>query len=167
MGQAGEVTFNPPNIEMLRHSPLAAGLSDAQCSILGHAIQVRQLGDGEVLLQEGRCDGNLHVVVTGTLLVTKTNNMSEEALAVLHEGSLVGAMGFVDGLEHSASVHAIGQTQIFTLERQRMEAMLMTHPQIVYQIMRTVVRAVHSIVRTMNNHYVQLSNYVSKTNGRY
>ena len=153
--------------EVLLQSQLTGGMDQQQRGKMIEVIQIRDLVDKEVLLEEGRCDENLHVVIQGTLMVTKTNNHKEEVLAVLHEDSIVGAMGFVDGMAHSASVHSLGKTRIFTVERKRLEAILESHPDIVYHLMRAIVRTAHSIVKSMNHQHVQLTNYVSKANGRY
>ena len=153
--------------DILLRSQLTQNMSEQQRDKMAGVIQIRHLKDKEVLLEEGKRDGNLHVVVEGTLMVTKDNNSNEEVLAMLHADSIVGAMGFVDGLEHSASVHSLGQSTIFTIERNRLEALLVSNPDIVYHVMQTIIRTAHSIVKTMNNQHVQMTNYVSKINGRY
>ena len=40
-------------------------------------------------------------------------------------------------------------------------------PQLVYGIMRGIIRSVHRILGEMNMHYVELNNYITKTHGRY
>ena len=91
--------------EILLRSQLTQNMSEQQRDKMAEVIQIRHLKNKEILLEEGKRDGNLYVVVEGTLMVTKNNNSNEEVLAMLHADSIAGAMGFVDGLEHSASVH--------------------------------------------------------------
>ena len=153
--------------EILLRSQLTRDMSEQQRNKMAEVIQIRYLKDKEVLLEEGECDGDLHVVVSGTLMVTKTNHQSVEVLAMLNEDSIVGAMGFVDGMEHSAGVYSLGDTELFTVERRQLESLLMSNPDIVYHVMRTIIRTAHSIVKSMNHQHVQLTNYVSKTNGRF
>jgi CRP-like cAMP-binding protein len=76
-------------------------------------------------------------------------------------------MGFVDGTEHSASLRAVGKTAVVSLRRQDLEAVLTSKPEVVYGVMRGVVRTVHRILREMNLQYVELNNYITKTHGRY
>lgn len=153
--------------QILLHSQLTRDMNEQQRNKMAQVIQVRELADKEMLVEEGRRDGNLHVVVSGTLMVTKSNNQDENILAMLSEDSIVGAMGFVDGMEHSASVTSLGQSTIFTIERSKLEALLVSNPDIVYHVMRTIIRTAHTIVKTMNNQHIQLTNYVNKTQGRY
>jgi len=48
-----------------------------------------------------------------------------------------------------------------------MESILADKPEVVYGVMRGVVRTVHRILRDMNLQYVELNNYITKTHGRY
>ena len=153
--------------DLLKSSPLAAELTDEQCKILADVMYVRHLQHGEILIQEGFCDDSLHLVTDGGLAVVKTSGEGEEQLTVLKRGSLAGAMGFIDGQEHSATLRAIGDAQIYILERHRLEELVAKHPMIVYMVMRAIVRAVHSIVRNMNNQYIQMTNYITRQRGRY
>ncbi|NJN48029.1 MAG: cyclic nucleotide-binding domain-containing protein, partial [Candidatus Competibacteraceae bacterium] len=83
------------------------------------------------------------------------------------EGDMAGELGFIDGLEHSAALRALGDCEVLSLEREKFESLLHTDPELVYKVMRTIVRAVHSIVRRMNAQYVEMTNYIFKQHGRY
>jgi CRP-like cAMP-binding protein len=76
-------------------------------------------------------------------------------------------MGFVDGTERSANLRAVGKTVVVSLRRQDLETLLSSKPEVVYGVMRGVVRTVHRILREMNLQYVELNNYITKTHGRY
>lgn len=154
--------------DILRASPFAAELTDAQSRELARIITVRRLKDGELLLEDGRSDNSLHVVITGMLAVMKDSGAGESmTLHILKTGDLAGALGFIDGMEHSATLSSIGDTEVFTLQRDAFESLLNTDPAIVYRVMRAIVRSVHGIVRRMNNQYVELTNYINKQHGRY
>lgn len=153
--------------DVLKATPLAAELTDEQCRVLASVMTVRHLTHGELLIREGYCDDSLHLVTDGGLAVVKTCGGSEEQLTVLKRGSLAGAMGFIDGQEHTASLRSLGDSEIYSLERHKLEALIKTQPLTVYMVMRAIVRAVHSIVRNMNNQYVELTNYITRQRGRY
>jgi CRP-like cAMP-binding protein len=53
---------------------------------------------------------------------------------------------------HYASLVALADTCVFGLERQKLESLLDTRPQIVYRVMRAIVRAVHQIQRQLSRH---------------
>ena len=154
--------------DILHASPFAAELTDAQCRELSKIISVRSLKEGEVLIKEGHSDNSLHVVISGMLAVMKDSGAGESiTLHILKAGDLAGALGFIDGMEHSATLSSIGNTELFSLQRDAFEALLATDPAIVYRVMRSIVRAVHGIVRRMNNQHVELTNYINKQHGRY
>lgn len=149
-------------------SPLGAELSDEECGILAGIVSLRQLDDEQVLIREGESDNSLHVVLSGKLGVTKNTGGGDlTTLAVLRNGSFAGEMGFIDGREHSASLQALGAAEVLSLEREALESLLNEHPHLVYQVMRSIVRSSHDIVRRMNSQYVELTNYITKSHGRY
>lgn len=154
--------------ETLRRSPISANLDDEQCRVLAGIANLRVLANDEVLISEGRTDYSFHAIVEGMLAVTKeTGGGDWLTLAVLRAGDLAGELGFIDGRPHSATLRAVGDSTVFTFERDRLEGLLETHPWVVYRLMQTIVQAVHVIVRRMNNQYVEMSNYITKQHGRY
>ncbi|NOY63580.1 MAG: cyclic nucleotide-binding domain-containing protein [Gammaproteobacteria bacterium] len=156
------------NIEVVKASPLAVDLMDEQSAALADIIDIETLNDGAVLIREGHVDHRLYVVISGELAVTKQSGGGETmTLHCLNAGDLAGAMGFVDGLEHSATLISSGKTEVFSIERQRLEALIATQGELVYQVMRAIIRTGHNIVRRMNNQHVELTNYINRQSGRY
>jgi CRP-like cAMP-binding protein len=154
--------------DVVRNSPFAVELTEEQSMTLAKIVEVRQLHDGEVLIREGHMDNSVHVVISGQLAVMKNADGSGyETLHVLKAGEMAGAMGFIDGLEHSASLSSVGESEVFSLSRDKFESLIKTDPVLVYRVMRSIIRGVHIIVRRMNNQYVQLTNYITKQRGRY
>jgi CRP-like cAMP-binding protein len=76
-------------------------------------------------------------------------------------------MGFIDGVEHSASLRALGNCELIRLERGSFEELLKTDTELTYKVMRAIVREVHRILRGMNTQYMEMSNYISRQHGRY
>jgi len=155
------------NLDMVRNSPLGRDLTGAQCEALAEIVEVRTLSKDEFLIREGEVDNKLYVSVSGEILVTKNSGASEEQLHVLGPGSVAGAMGFIDGLEHSASLKANSTTEVFAIERTKFESLVNSNPMVAYQVMRTIVRDIHSIVKKMNTSHVEFSNYINRHHGRY
>jgi CRP-like cAMP-binding protein len=89
------------------------------------------------------------------------------SLHVLHEGDMIGQLGFIDGVEHSAGVRALTNCELFTLHRKDLEELLREDPDLVYKVMRAIVRTVHAILRRMNIQYVEMTNYIAREHGRY
>lgn len=154
--------------DIVRNSPLGVELNEDQSAILSKLVDIQSLKDGEILIREGAADSVLFVVVSGSVAVTRGTGAADWiVLHVLKPRDLAGELGFLDGMEHSATLRAIGPAEVYTLRRERLEELLETHPRIVYLVMRAVVREVHAILRRMNVQYVELTNYITKQHGRY
>jgi CRP-like cAMP-binding protein len=159
---------NPTLYETLRRSPLTANLDDDQCRLLSGIAEVRRLATDEVLIAEGLTDNAFHVIIEGMLAVTKDAGGGEwTTLAILRAGDLAGELGFIDGRPHSATLRAVGDTTVYSFDRERIEGLLDAAPWVVYRLMQTIVQAVHQILRRMNNQHVEMTNYITKQHGRY
>ena len=67
-----------------------------------------------------------------------------------------------------ASKVALGDTQVLGLEREKLESVLhLAIREIVYRVMRAIIRVVHQIQRRLSMQQVELSNYIYKQHGRY
>jgi CRP-like cAMP-binding protein len=154
--------------DALRASRLAAELSDEQCRTLAGCITLRELADGEVLVKEGASDSHLYSIVSGTIAVARAAGTPEEVqLFTLGGGDTVGELSFLDDNVHYASFVARGATRVLGLERSQLEALLDSHPHIVYRIMRAIVRRVHQVQHRLAAQAEELTNYVFKQHGRY
>jgi CRP-like cAMP-binding protein len=155
-------------IEALRHSRLGAELTEDQTRTLADQIRFRDLDSDEILVGEGSSDNHLYVIVRGALGVVRNAGTPERiTLLTLTAGDLVGELSFIDETRHYASLIAMGPTRVFGLERERLESLLSTHPEIVYRVMRAIVRTVHEIQRRISMHATELTNYIYKQHGKY
>jgi CRP-like cAMP-binding protein len=160
--------MNPNRLEALRRSQLAAELSDEQCSVLSELVTLRDLKDGEILVREGDADNHLYVIVKGLLRVVKNAGTPDEVtFFTISAGDFADELSFMDGTRHYASLAAIGETRVLGLERERLESLLTARPDIVYKVMRAIIRAVHQIQRRLSMQSVELTNYIYKQHGRY
>jgi len=154
--------------DALKASKLGKELSDRQLDSLAPLITFRNLSDGEVLVAEGTSDNHLYVLVQGTLGVVRSAGKPDAVtLFTLTAGDLIGELSFIDATPHYASLVALGPTRVFGLEREKLESLLDSHPQVVYHVMRAIVRTTHQIQRRLSMQSVELTNYIYKQHGRY
>jgi CRP/FNR family transcriptional regulator, cyclic AMP receptor protein len=155
-------------IDAVRHSRLATELSEAQMRTLADSLVLRDLRPDEVLVKEGKSDNHLYVIVNGAIGVVRNAATTERVtLLTLTTGDLVGELSFIDDTPHYASLVSIGPTRVFGLERQKLEALLGVQPEIVYRVMRAIVRTVHEIQRRISMQSQELTNYIYKQHGKY
>lgn len=156
------------SLDLIQHSELVSDLTPEQCVELSAITSVQLVKNGEPLIQQGDTDEALHIIAKGILAAERrTAGGDTITLHILKVGDLAGAMGFVDGTEHSATLRALGDTTVISLARRDLESVLESSPKLVYGVMRGVIRSVHRILREMNLQYVELTNYITKTHGRY
>lgn len=154
--------------EALRASKLAAELTDQQCRLLAGAMELRALKEGDVLVQEGQADEHFYLIVGGVLGVVKGAGTPESVtLNTLSAGDFAGELSWLDGAKRYASLVALADTEVLGLERTRLEALLGKDPQLVYRVMRAIIRAVHQIQYRLSMQQTELSNYIYKQHGKY
>jgi CRP-like cAMP-binding protein len=168
----GEVMTNTEgtgvDANTIKASSLGSELTDAQCEKLAGVAAACAIRDGEFLIEEGQKDEAIHILVDGHMeAVARTAGGEWVTLQLLREGDMVGEMGFIDGVEHSASLRALGNCELIRLERGSFEELLKTDTELTYKVMRAIVREVHRILRGMNTQYMEMSNYISRQHGRY
>ena len=155
-------------VDALQHSRLGAELTAEQSKTLADSLRFRDLAPGDVLVAQGTSDNHLYVIVSGALGVVRNAATPQRVmLLTLTAGDLVGELSFIDETPHYASLVATSPTRVFGLERERLESLLASHPDIVYRVMRAIVRTVHEIQRRISMHSTELMNYIYKQHGRY
>ncbi len=156
------------NIESLKRSDISSGLSDEEIQTLAKTIEVLNLSDGDILMSEGHTDNRLFIIDKGRIEVTRnTQGGNWVTLAILRDGDFAGEMGFIDGSVHSATLRSMGDSRVLSLSREALEALIDTHPHLVYKLMQTIIRVVHKLLTKMNQQYVEMNNYITKQHGRY
>ena len=142
--------------------------TEAECELLSKSFEINTLQDDEILLREGEKDDALSILVSGGLYATRQSGADE--FVTLHHlvpGDVAGAMGFIDGNCHTATLRSSGQSEVITLHRKSLEELIDDHPHLVYKLMRMIVRSVHKTVLRMDQQFVDMNNYIMKEHGRY
>jgi CRP-like cAMP-binding protein len=62
---------------------------------------------------------------------------------------------------------ASGPTRVLGLEREKLESMTASDGEIVYRVMRAIVRVVHALQRRLTMQQSELTNYIYKQHGPY
>ncbi len=158
------------NLHLLDHiqnSPLAQDLTERDCGFLEQVMCIKHLDKREVLLEEGHVDDTLYIIAAGHVEVTKFSGGDNMILHVMGPGSLAGEMGFVDSAPHSATLITEEPTTVLCLKRDDFEKLVPEHPNMTYHVMRAIIRLGHTTLKRMNNQYVEMNNYITKTHGRY
>ena len=157
-----------PDYRVIRESSLGQELSDEECKPLANIMSICQLKDGEILVHEGEANTSMHIVTAGQLAVTTMTEEGESVnLYVLKPGEFAGTRAFVDRTPRKATLRAMGKSEVYVLDSDQFEALLGSHPHLVFSVMRAIFRTVHNTLMRMDMENVQLLNYINRQHGRY
>jgi CRP-like cAMP-binding protein len=156
-----------PDVEQLCHSSIGKELNAAESRVLCSVMGVKTLKDGELLSKEGDGAGTLYILIEGSLDVVSTIDEKEEAVYTMHRGECAGTRAFVDRTPRKATLLARGDATVYTLEPYAFESLIDDQPRVIYKVMCALFRNTHTNLMRMNQETEHLTNYISKTNGRY
>ncbi len=153
--------------EPIVDSSLGHELEKNECEVLATIMGVRQLKDGEILVKEGQDDNTLFLLIAGKLEVRSAIDGKDTKVYTMKLGECAGTRAFVDLAPRRATLKAVGDTTVYTMEPKAFEALIESHPKVVYKVMRGLFRLTHMNLMRMNVETKELSNYIHKTGGRY
>jgi CRP/FNR family transcriptional regulator, cyclic AMP receptor protein len=161
-------TIDQALLDAVRASPLAQDMTAAECAVLAGQLTLQSFGAKQVMAREGSVDNRLYVVVSGSLSVVRQHGDADEVLLhTLGPGDFAHELGFLDGAERYATLVAASESSVLVLEREKLEALIDSHPRVLYRVMCAIVRVVHRVQTRLSMHASELTNYISKQHGRY
>ena len=99
--------------------------------------------DGEVIVRQGDIGDQMFVVQAGTVEVLLEGGSQEERLSVLGDREFFGEMALFDKEARSATVRALGEARVLTVDKRTLLKRLKEDPLLAYnllQLMSTRVR---------------------------
>ncbi|HYN77280.1 MAG TPA: cyclic nucleotide-binding domain-containing protein [Lamprocystis sp. (in: g-proteobacteria)] len=153
--------------ETLLRSVLGAELDEAEAQVLAERMEVVTLADGDVLVAEGEARRTLFLLVVGRLDVSKVVGTHAETVYQMRSGECAGTRAFVDGSTRKAALRSVGDSLVLTLEPDAFEALIDTHPRLVYKVMRAIFRITHTNLMRVNLESAELRNYLMQGSRRY
>lgn len=154
--------------KLVRNSAVGADLTEDKAKFLAEKLGVRHLKDGEVLVEEGGTDQTLFILASGSLSVTsKDANGEEKSVYTMKEGECAGTRAFVERSPRMATLRAVGEATVYTLAPADFDTIIDANPRLAFKVMRALFRVTHTNLARMNRETLALSNYITKTQGRY
>ena len=91
----------------------------------------------------------------------------ETGVYTMTRGECAGTRAFVDGTPRKATLVAVDAATVYTLKPEALEAIIELEPKMAYKVMRGLFRATHNNLMRVSQERQQLTNYITKTHGRY
>ena len=126
-------------ITFLKQSPLFAALPLEELYHIALSMQEESVGAGADVIREGTRGDKMYIVVTGRFEVRKfagTGQEEGQQIAVLEEKQVFGDMALLDDEPRSASVIALEDAHLLSLQRSSLERLLRRYSSIAFNMMR-------------------------------
>lgn len=103
--------------------------------LLTHGHTSLSFGDGELIfLEDSTADGNMYVVVEGSVNILKANRVLE----TITPGGVFGELAMLDGLPRSASAVSCGASKVAAISVTQFKEMILRHPSLALEMMRNL-----------------------------
>src|SRR5258705_9570769 len=122
-------------IDLLKQTPLLAGLSRADLEILAPSVRVETYPAGRVILREGRVGTAFYLVVSGSIeAVKRLGTPEEEAIGTMTAGDFFGEIAIMKHLPRSASARAATETQCLMIQRLHLDSYVEQFPGVLAKV---------------------------------
>lgn len=134
--------------QTLRDLPLFANLSSERLAELAARATVRHYRRGERVVEQGRSNDLLCVLLSGKAHAMRTGaNGRALLLQVLRRGDFFGELGVIDGQAHSGSVRCLVQCDVLMLPGREVDRCLLQWPEFAQTMVQILVQRLRSANR--------------------
>lgn len=146
-----------------RHFPaLGENLAAHDFEQLAAALVPRKVGAGQLVLEEGKPEGTLHLLVEGTLVVTVAEGGAPIEVGRLAPGALFGEVSLMDEGPASSTVRADGEAGLLSLGRSELLTLHAKAPRAATAVLRAISLTLAERVRTSTDRLEALSGNATK-----
>ena len=114
--------------------------------------------DGEVIIQQGEVGECMYVIQDGKVEVFLERDGQEFQLAIREAGDFIGEMAIFERDVRSATVRAVGQVRVLTIDKRNFLRRISQDPSLAFRIVETMSRR----IRELSKENAQLKGEVSK-----
>lgn len=101
--------------------------------------------DGEYIVQQGELGDCMYVIQSGVVEVVRRAGDKEFSLAELGEGEFFGEMALFDREVRSASVRAVGDVWVLTLEKKSFLRHVRRDPSMAFRVLEKMAQRIRSL----------------------
>jgi len=108
--------------------------------------------DGEIICHEGDEGKNMFVVQSGKVDVIKKGPLGELKLGTLTKGKIFGEMALFDHKPRSATVRAVGEAVVLSIDKKGFFAKASTDPTLAFNILEGMSERIRDLDRELSNY---------------
>lgn len=107
----------------------------------------RTYANGEIIVREGETGECMFAIQKGQLEVLRTARRGEVRLGIMGEGDIFGEMAIFEGEVRSATVRALGEARVLTIDRRTFLRRLQEDPSLAFNLVRIMSKRVRRLSR--------------------
>ena len=101
---------------------------------------------GDVIIREGTRDGRLFIIISGKVEIIKDlYGPNKESLRTFGPDSYFGEMALIDDYIRTASVVAVEDTEVLTLDQWNIREEIQKYPNIAIELLQTLGRRIRAL----------------------
>ena len=108
--------------------------------------------DGEVICGEGEEGNTLYIIQSGSVEVIKNSPDGEISIRTLTAGDIFGEMALFDRMPRSATVRAVGDAKILSIDKKGLMARVSRDPTLAFNILESMSKR----IRFLNDELLKL-----------
>ena len=101
--------------------------------------------DGEIIVRQGDPGDSMFVIQGGQVQVLAERDGEETLLRIAHQGELLGEMAIFEQQVRSATLRALGETKILTIDKKNFMRRINEDPTIAFRIVETMSQRVREL----------------------
>lgn len=111
--------------------------------------------DGEIICREGDEGKNMFVIQSGTVEVIKKRPEGELKLGTLTKGKIFGEMALFDHMPRSATIRAVGEAVVLSIDKKGFFAKASTDPTLAFNILEGMSERIRDLNQELSNYKKQ------------
>lgn len=139
----------------LKHSPLFAGLSDAEIELLGRFFYEKDLAEGMTIFVENMAGESLYLIEQGVVKISRMLGEGEEKiLVVLGAEEIFGEMAVFDSAPRQATARVAEKASLLYLRRTEYDNLCALHSGLALKLTRNIIRMLNRRLREKDDDYM-------------
>jgi len=105
--------------------------------------------DGELIIRQGDVDDRLYVIQAGRVDVVAERDGREVHLRTAGPGEMLGEMAVFERVPRSATVRAVGEVRVLTLDKKSFLKRIHKDPSLVFRVLQTMSRRIRELTEEL------------------
>ena len=112
---------------------------------MGNSFIGKTFTDGEIIVRQGDSGDCMFVIQGGKVEVVREENGIESRLTELGNGDIFGEMALFEKEPRSATVRALGEAKVLTVDKRTFLRRVHEDPSLAYQILKTMSQRIRAL----------------------